>query len=211
MNYEDYSRLFLSYGWEVTYGDKQDLVFMQQGGAELCGDGRFPAGNIDRTWLLGPQLFGGTLGQANLLALQNRVDTDLSHLDQAISNTRGEGFIPGVHDIHEVDVHCGEQVVVRQGGVYTYQNFSAEEGKQRVLSAGGVHIELADQHAENDLRWNLIPGMTGIPNARDQHFHTDVPRLEWFGISPEVLVAAAVGTIVQLNSPVRKVVIYSRD
>ena len=113
MNTHEVVREFEKQGWtvqEVSGG--RGLVSVSSGGALLCGDGRGAVGRIDRAFLRGPKVFGGVLGLAALLAMEaGHESVTYGWLAAAMNLTAQLGFVPGMHDIEDHDVHCGQQKI----------------------------------------------------------------------------------------------------
>ncbi len=206
MNARELYREFERFGWRVNVVETGGLVRVSRGGALLCGDGR--ASSSDRGYFFGPKIFGGVLGLAALIAMsEGKREFGIPTLAAAMNF--GD-HVPGMHDIHDDHVHCGQQIVAMQGGVYPKQNFTPQQGRDYALQYGGVQVYLSDEHAETEFGVNLREGTTRLPDSLDQRFWNDF----WYlrdRVSEGVAVEASTKTIAALNSPVRNAVIYSRQ
>lgn len=200
------AREFERFGWNVSVNPGYGLVEVSRGGALLCGDGR--SSTSDLSYFFGPKLFGGVLGLAALLAMEEgQSEFGIPTLSAAMNYGH---YVPGLHDVRDEEVHCGQQIIAMQGGVYPTQAFTPQEGRDYVLRYGGVQVSLSDNHAETIFGVNMIERTTRLPSALDQQFHNDF----WFisgRIRAGIAVEAATRTIERLGSPVRQAVIYTNE
>lgn len=199
-------REFRRFGWDVDVKNSSGLIKTSSGGVLLCGDGREPSDG-SRAFVRGPKVFGGILGFAALLAMSTRSKLDIPTLALAVNLTQQIGFPPGMHDIDDHEVHCGQQNVAMKGGVYPKQLFTPQEGRDYV-GQSGVNLHLYDTHKETVFGVNTIPFTTREPYALDQQFHVDYWFLSMAKLSEGLAVETGTKTIKALNSPVRKAIIY---
>ncbi len=194
-----YESLFKSYGMNVVVDQtRSGLSKVVVDGYNHCGDGRGLAGIVqNKVKVLGPKVFGATIGLADIMAADEREDrTSLHHLEKAIFRVKGFGFTPSYHNINKHEVHCGQQAKMVNPGIKGLppQEFTPLEAAERIRERGGDNINLKGEHEETELLFNLVESTTRVPDANNQRFCVDAWFLQRLGISSQVIVSSIVET-----------------
>ena len=186
-------------GWKasiVAADNVSDLVEVNAEGLMKCVDGRLS----DHDGMRGPKTLGGIYAIASLRGV-----TDLAGLKDIVAEVKAAGHVPSVHgDEHATPppMGCGYfklWVTGQLDGLETPE-YSAEEGQQAVLDAGGVYEQLKGGHAETEVVINLVPNTTLEPKE-DQRFVVDGWAAGSFGLDVGRYLGLAAQTAELLNGP----------
>lgn len=199
MTPEDIVKVLESRGWTasiVNAGEVDDLVDVDNEGLMKCVDGRLS----DHPGMRGPKTLGGIYAIASLRGV-----TDLDGLRDIVKEVEDAGHVPSVHGDDHAEpppMGCGYfklWVTGKLDGLELPQ-YTAEEGREAVLAAGGVYEELAGAHAESEVVINLVPGTTLEPQE-DQRFVVDGWVAGTFDLDVGQYLGLAAQTVELLNGP----------
>lgn len=188
-----------SRGWTasiVSAADVDGLVDVDDAGLMKCVDGRLS----DHDGMRGPKTLGGLYAIASLRGVN-----DLEGLADIVDEVKQAGHVPSVHgDDHAepAPMGCGyfKLWVTDQLDGLAPPNFTAVEGQQAVLDAGGVYEELAGGHAESEVLINLVPNTTLEPQEA-QRFVVDGWITGTFDLDVGQYLTLAAQTVELLNGP----------
>lgn len=199
MSPEDIVKVLESRGWEasiVSASDVDDLVPVNEEGLMKCVDGRLS----DHAGMRGPKALGGIYAIASLRGVQ-----DLDGLRKIVDEVRAAGYVPSVHgDDHAKPcaMGCGyfKLWVTGQLDGLDAPDYSASEGQDAVLAAGGVFEKLKGSHSESEVVINLVPDTTLEPKE-EQRFVVDGWVTGTFSLDVGRYLGLAAQTVELLNGP----------
>ncbi len=199
MTPNDIKNALESRGWTasiVSASEVPDLVDVGPEGLMKCVDGRLS----DHPGMDGPKTLGGIYAIASLRGV-----TDLDGLRGIVDEVRNAGHVPSVHGddhAHPAPMGCGyfKLWVTGQLDGLDLPEYTAVEGQQAVLDAGGVYEELAGGHAETEVVINLVEGTTLEPQEH-QRFVVDGWVTGTFGLDVPQYLTLAAQTVELLNGP----------
>ncbi len=178
----------------VHRDDEPALVPASFGGLFKCVDGR-PS---DRPNMRGPKVLGGIYAIASM-----RQKTEAKDLEEIVEEVRKAGYEPSVHGDDHTDPWgrgCGYFKLWKTGKLGLPEpKFTAREGRQAVLDAGGVLETLEGRHFEDFACINLVPNTTIEPNATRQRFVVDAWVVAQFGLDTLEYLKLAATTVEKLN------------
>ena len=185
-------------GWQasiVSVSELSDVVEVGPTGMMKCVDGRLS----DQSGMDGPKALGGIYAIASM-----REVTDLDGLAEIVQEVMDAGYVPSVHgDEHASPppMGCGyfKLWVTGQLGI-TPPNFTAEQGQQAVIDAGGVYESLKGGHEEKEVLINLVPDTTFEPQV-EQRFVVDAWVASRFDLDPGRYLGFAAQTVELLGGP----------
>jgi len=201
MTPEDIKAALASRGWDasiVSADSVHDLVDVSPEGLMKCVDGR----KSDHAAMNGPKSLGGIYAIASLRGVR-----DLAGLKAIVDEVKAAGHTPSVHGddhAHPAPMGCGYFKLWVTGKLDGLERpeYSAEEGQQAVLAAGGVYEELEGAHSESEVIINLVPGKTLEPKE-DQRFVVDGWVTDTFNLDVGRYLTLAAQTVELLNGPLK--------
>ncbi len=207
MTAESIVEVLESRGWEaavVQRADVPDLVDVEEGALLKCVDGRLS----DHPEMRGPKALGGVYAIASLRGVR-----DLDGLRSIAAEVREAGYTPSVHGDELATpspMGCGYFKLWQSGALEALEApaFSAEQGRDAVVEAGGVYETLAGEHAETEVVINLVPGTTLEPRE-DQRFVVDAWVAAEFDLDVGRYLGLAAQTVELLEGPKRARIVVS--
>ena len=200
MTPEEIVEVLAANGWTadiVKRSEVKDLVAVESSGLLKCVDGR-PS---DSPEMRGPKALGGIYAIASLRGVQT-----IEGLQEIVSEVKAAGHAPSVHgDGHAAAMGCGYFKLWSQGELpgLAPPEFTAEEGKQAVVDAGGTYETLIGEHLEESVMINLVSDTTLEPNADAQRFVVDAWITGKFGLDVPTYLTLAATTVKKLNGPLK--------
>ena len=199
MTPEEIKQALESRGWTasiVSADDVDDLVDVDADGLMKCVDGRLS----DHPGMRGPKTLGGIYAIASLRGI-----TSLDGLRDIVAEVQDAGHVPSVHGDDHADpppMGCGyfKLWVTGQLDGLELPEYTAEQGRNAVLGAGGVYEELQGGHAETEVVINLVPDTTLEPQE-EQRFVADAWITGPFGLDVPQYLTLAAQTVELLNGP----------
>ena len=197
MTLQDIVNALQDRGWTaeiVKASDVDDLEAVNDSGLLKCVDGR-PS---DQSGMFGPKALGGIYAIASVRGV-----TELADLAAVVNEVKDQGHIPSVHgDEHASAMGCGYFKLWSQGELgLTPPNFTAEEGREAVIAAGGVYENLVGDHEEKVVMINLVENTTLEPKGDDQRFVVDAWIASKFNLDVPTYLTLGATTVEKLNGP----------
>lgn len=172
-----FGEYFKENNWSVeTVTTDPSLIIRQDGGLSRCGDGRPFEEELPDRERAGYNIFGATQGLAAMIAEDAGSDVVTEdHLREAIRRERKAGIVPGWHNIHGDDIHCGFEGKQAQEGIVGVPNqkFTPAAGVEMLKAVDGKSANVHGDHKENRLTIILKKGHTAISNSNDEQFSVD--------------------------------------
>lgn len=211
-HFEDISRILVVRGWVVESGnerEREQLVGIKRGSPVLCVDGRPAKGRVVGNTFLGPKIQGGVAGIAALVAGEQFAQfVSDEHVSWASALVKRSGFLPGLHDMSDNQLHCGriDRGIKGELSDPVWQVRPSEVAKI-VIAKGGVNVSLNGSHQERAVWINFIQDTTRVPNSGDQVFQLDAWYASWVGLNLMRFLTDAVQTV-EAISGVRRAVVW---
>lgn len=195
--------------WTVDLIPKEhapDLVEIEPNGLLKCVDGRV-SDQSEPGQMRGPKMLGGIYAIASIRGV-----TEAGALAKIVEEVKDKGYVPSVHgDDHKHAMGCGyfklwkdEMFDGCNSPKLSPPQFSGEEGKEAVQSAGGKYETLQGEHLEKVVKINFVENTTFEPKGDAQRFIVDAWVASKFGLDLVKYLTLAAKTVEELDKKLRK-------